>query len=1078
VKNKFFFCLKRADARFVRRAALCFAGLAMMALLGASALAQNDGQSAGQAQTPPATQAAPQAQAPPASQAPAEPSGQPAAQPAPQPNVQAAPQAPGQSATGAGSGGIRGQVADPSGAVIPGATVVVTTTSGQVAGKATANGVGVFAVRGLAPGTYNITATADGFAAFEKPGIAVAADQTRTVNATLQIQMQQQQVQVEAEGNSVDTSPDSNANAVVIKGDALNALSDDPDELQNELQALAGPAAGPNGGQIYIDGFTGGQLPPKSSIREIRVNQNPFSAEYDRLGYGRIEIFTKPGTGRIHGDVEAQGNDSAFNSQNPLLTGGAAEPPYYSWNLHGSVSGPITRSSSYFVSAFARQQQNENIVEAINPASITATNLNGASINEAFGNPTSRLDISPRLDLQLGKANTLTLRETFNRSQSTNSIGSNGLTLPEQATNSDNQENALQVSDSWVINQHLVDDIRFQYRRVRDQTNAVSNLPSFTLQEQFSDGGNSAQSVQDHESDLELQNYFSEVLGPHSLNFGGRLRAYPDVNSTTGGSNGAYIFSNAASFVGCYQTPQGATPPPSCAPQQYTYTKINNPVAKATLFDAALFYQDDWKVNQRFTFSYGVRWETQNWISDKNDWAPRLSLAYAIGKNAGKQPKTVLRAGYGWFYQRFTVANGFGANVPYVIDTIHENGSNEQQFIQTSGIVFNQYATTPLSASSSGSTTGKNAPTFYTIAPDFHAANDMEGAIGVDRQITKSITGNVTYVYSQGVHQFFTDNLSAAAEFPIANAASDTYPSTAPAPPSTNDLQYQSGGFYREHQIMATMRASYRKFSLFANYTYSHALGDTSGVGSEPSVSSDHGLDYGRTTFDIPSRFMLFGSFTLPWAVSLSPMVVVNSGGPFNITTGSDLTGNNQFNGRPTYASSCSEPNAVQTQWGCFDTEPYGVENPAAGTPIEPYAANEKIAQYGLGTGPTNVALNLRLSKTIGIGASEEGGSGPSRGGRGGGGGGGMRGGPPGLAGGLSGSQGGAGPQNAATGRKYSLTFSLWGTNILNHENLGAPNGVLSAPTLFVRSQTLAGGFFASPTAGNRNISLQATFNF
>ena len=131
----------------------------------------------------------------------------------------------------------------------------------------------------------------------------------------------QQQVEVQAENTTISTAADANASAIVIKGEDLNALSDDPDELQNELTALAGPAAGPNGGQIYIDGFTGGQLPPKSSIREIRVNQNPFSAEYDRLGYGRIEIFTKPGTDKLHGQVQVGGNDSAFNSQNPILVG-------------------------------------------------------------------------------------------------------------------------------------------------------------------------------------------------------------------------------------------------------------------------------------------------------------------------------------------------------------------------------------------------------------------------------------------------------------------------------------------------------------------------------------------------------------------------------------------------------------------------------------------------------------------------------------------------------------------------------------------------------------------------------------
>ena len=107
--------------------------------------------------------------------------------------------------------------------------------------------------------------------------------------------------------------------ATVIKGKDLDALSDDPDELSSELTALAGPAAGPNGGQIYVDGFTGGQLPPKSSIREIRINQNPFSAQYDKLGYGRVEVFTKPGTDKYHGNLSVQGGDNVFNTSNPFL---------------------------------------------------------------------------------------------------------------------------------------------------------------------------------------------------------------------------------------------------------------------------------------------------------------------------------------------------------------------------------------------------------------------------------------------------------------------------------------------------------------------------------------------------------------------------------------------------------------------------------------------------------------------------------------------------------------------------------------------------------------------------------------
>jgi hypothetical protein len=179
----------------------------------------------------------------------------------------------------------------------------------------TTNKEGVYEFKNLAPGTYEIKAVAAGFALFDKPGVTLATGQTMRLDVQLALEIEKERVEVNSSTTQVDVSPQNNANSITLQGKDLEALSDDPDELSSELQALAGPSAGPNGGQIYIDGFTAGQLPPKASIREIRINQNPFSSEYDKLGYGRIEIFTKPGTDKLHGRVQVSGNASAFNAK-------------------------------------------------------------------------------------------------------------------------------------------------------------------------------------------------------------------------------------------------------------------------------------------------------------------------------------------------------------------------------------------------------------------------------------------------------------------------------------------------------------------------------------------------------------------------------------------------------------------------------------------------------------------------------------------------------------------------------------------------------------------------------------------
>ena len=215
------------------------------------------------------------------------------------------------------NGSLKGQVLDELGGAIVGVTVTAIDAKG-VEKTVTTNDGGSYTINGLAPGRYTLRAFNTGFGLYENAEVDVVAGKVLQLDITLKVAIEEQKVTVDESGSAVNTEPENNAGAVVLKGSDIDALPDDPDDLAAALQALAGPSAGPNGGQIFVDGFTGGRLPPRASIREIRINSNPFSAEYDRLGFGRIEILTRPGTDRYRGQASFNFNDDALNARNPF----------------------------------------------------------------------------------------------------------------------------------------------------------------------------------------------------------------------------------------------------------------------------------------------------------------------------------------------------------------------------------------------------------------------------------------------------------------------------------------------------------------------------------------------------------------------------------------------------------------------------------------------------------------------------------------------------------------------------------------------------------------------------------------
>lgn len=960
--------------------------------------------------------------------------------------LQFAPSARAQIATGS----LRGQVTDPSGSAVTTAKVTVTWPTGKVTTADTVHD-GRFEVKDLPAGKYGVAVTAKGFAPFEVLDYEIAAGQVQKLDVTLSLEVKKEKVIVESTTPTVEVSPEANVGAIVMTQNDLDALSDDPDELENDLEALAGPSAGPSGGQIYIDGFTAGQLPPKSAIREIRINQNPFSSEYDKLGYGRIEIFTKPGMDQLHGNFEFTGNDSAFNSKNPFAI---SEPGYESTLFSGNIGGPISKKASVY---FTSQYRDINDVSVVDAPSAPA----GVLPNQSIPTPRTRVNLGPRIDYQLTPTNTLTVRYQYYRDDLSNQ-GVGGFSLETQAYHSLTTEHTLQIGDTQVFGTKIVNETRFQLLHSPFEETPEQTTPAVVVPGAFTGGGNVSGTINQDINHYEFQNYTQIALKKHTIKFGARLREVTDNDYATSGFNGTFYFSSIAAYEAVQAQLQLAPTIPITGPVQYV-ANTGQPRVIDSLFDGGFYVGDDWKARPNLTVSGGLRLETQTSIHDHLDWAPRLALAWGIGHGKAA-PKTVLRAGSGIFYDRFT--EGLLQQVRRL------NGITQLATVVTSPC-FSNMALTLAMIECAGS---QALSTTYRIAPNLHAPGVLQNAVVLERQLTKVASLSLTYLNSRGFDQLYTNNINT----PELGTYNPAIPSSGIRPYGfSNIYEYQSEGVFRQNQFFAqfTVRAG-AKVTLFSNYVLNYAKSDTSGPNSFPSNPFNLQQDYGRASFDYRNRFFMGGSFGLPHGFRLSPFVVASSGQPYSITLSQDLIGSSQFNQRPAFASPASLPqNVVVTPYGSFDTVP---------------GADEARIPVNSLDGPARFTMNLRVSKTWGFGALPESAASSIPGGGGGGGPRGPGGGRGGPGGGGFGGFGGGAPTN----KRYNLTLSVNARNIFNYTNEVTPSAVLNPPIpacqvpspppgcasatpsgFFARPNQLAQGPFSSQGA-SRIVYLQMSFSF
>ena len=856
---------------------------------------------------------------------------------------------------------LSGTVSDPSGAVVPGVTVQPRGPGRDRRVKTDRSGQYLFS--SLEPGSYEVRFTAKGFAVALKKGLRV--ERPEVFDVRLVIGTTAQVINVEDQQRGVNTEADSNGSAIVMRERHIAALSDDPDELALQLQALAGPAPGPGGGEIFIDGFTGGNLPPKSSIREIRINANPFSPEYDRPGFSRVEIFTKPGSDALHGSAFTQYGDTIFNSRNPLFTQ-STRPPYRSQFYGLSFGGPLRKNKASFSFDAEHRQIDEN-------AFILATTPDG-TINQALSTPQSRTNIRPRLDYSITPRNTLVVRYQYVNASLDNQ-GAGDFNLASRAYNERQTEQTVQVTETAMLSARAINETRFQFLRAATQDAAGQGAPVVNVEGAFTAGGATGGNSGTTNSNWELTNISTLTRGPHAIKWGGRVRQSRLSDVSVNNFSGTFTFYTLADYE-------------AGRPAQFTIN-TGTPLTRVAQTDAGLFVNDDWRMRPNLTVSYGLRYEAQSNFGGADSWAPRLGIAWALNK------RTVVRAGAGTFYDRIPIS--------VTLNDRRYNGITQQSYFILNPTF---YPTIPPRIT-------EQPQQVRPVAGDIRSPRLYQASVGLERQLTQTSRFTVTWVNSRGVHLLNVRNLDQSLR-----------------------LLTESAGRSRQNQVLANLNASYKKLAIFGNYALSYGRDDNEGLPADP---YNLRAEWGPSSYgDIRHRAVLMASALLPGKFAVSPFFVVNSGAPYNITTGLDPNHTGAPTARPGLVAGPCEGRSCYTL------------NPVLGSAIE----------HNYGRGPGAVNLGLRLSRTWSFGP-ERSAAAPTDTGSG-------HGGMPGMT-------------STSTGRRYGLTLSASSLNALNHVNFAPPNGDLSSP-YFGQYRSLGGMIVMNHGGGasayNRKIDLQLRFTF
>ncbi len=904
-----------------------------------------------------------------------------------------------------------GQVLDERGGAIGGANITIRNAAGAEQ-SATTGRDGSFSVLNLEPGPVSVRVTAKDFAPYDQK-LNVSPGSDSSLKVKLKIAAKREEIVV-LSGNPLFRGAEYSGGNFILSGEALESLPEGPGGLESVLRALAVRTAGPFGPQIVLNGFEDSTIPLTHSIREIRISDNPFSAEYTKLGLGRIEILTKPGTDKLRGETFFNFGDGNLNTRNPFASNKA---PYQSRLYGGNLSGPIVAKRAAFFVDFARTESRSNAV--INASTLDPA-FRIAPLREAVVTPEHRYSFAPRLDFQLSTNHTLVARYSYQTSHALNT-GVGEFSLPSRAQDLTTKVQTAQLTETSVLSPKTVNETRMQY--VRDEATRSGNnfAPVINVPGAFTGGGADIGRAFLKQNRWDLQNLTSHQNGRHFIKGGVQLRAFDVGNGSTQNFGGSYFFSGrlAPQLDAQNQIVDGAPSVPITSIEAYRRTVLLRAQGYSPEMIRALgggasqfsissgqietgvrqyqigaFLQDDWRLNERLSLHAGLRYEHQTNIPGDADFAPRVAFALGLDRDKSK-PKTVLRGGVGLFYDR--------VGEQTVLRARQLNGVNQRQFFTADSSVLDLYPLVPSIAQISSFQVPQS---IVGLAHGIRAPYTIHSSVSLERQLPGGISAAVTYARVRGLRLLRSRDVNA----PLPGA------STRPLASQAGIFEYESSGKFDQDQVLSNL--VYRRgknVTLWTTYAFSDAMTDTDGPDTFPANSYDLRSEYARSALTARHTWYFGGWLRTPGNFELTPLMLWRSGLPYNITTGRDSYGDSLFTDRPALAPGLSGPNVVVTRVGTFNL------NPAPGQAIIP---------RNYGTGPAFWTANLRVSRKF---VFKEG---------------------------------------------RAMTLAVQGWNIFNHTNAGLPIGSLASPLFGSSNAAAGDWGLGSNQAGNRRLELWIFFSF